>query len=321
MSVKITTGRQAGPARLAAIAAAAAVAAGAGAALALEAPAPQPPAISTISTQAGSPPALTLQAVQAQPEFPSAKAHWDALVARAKPPRKPMPDWTGAYLNQAPVQFSPGYNFSMRTNAPLREKYAKIYSDKMDNVAKGIEWDPLSACFPAGFPRMMAEPRIFEFITTPHNVWILQEVANETHRIYTDGRGFPAEDEAYPRWEGDAVGMWDDDTLLVYTKNIMGTADGYQRNGIVQTDKIEVIEQYRKISPDTIVLQMTVYDPEVLSRPWRTAPRVFKRALQDGKEVRPDYYGCATSPVTRNADGTTQIILPGERAGLGFSAP
>jgi hypothetical protein len=25
--------------------------------------------------------------------------------------------------------------------------------------------------------------------------------------------------------------------------------------------------------------------------------------------------------VTRNADGTTQIILPGERAGLGFSAP
>ena len=228
-----------------------------------------------------------------------------------------MPDWTGAYLNLAPTQFAPGYHYSGRTIAPLRPQFAEIYEKKMVQADQGKEWDPLSACFPAGFPRMMAEGRIFEFITTPHNVWILQEVANETHRIYTDGRGFPPDDEAYPKWEGDAVGVWDDDTLLVYTRHLMGTNDGYQRNGPAQTDDIEVIEQYRMISPDTIVLQTTVYDPKVLTKPWRITPRQYKRAFQDGKEVRPDYYGCATSPVTLNADGTTQIILPNERANAG----
>lgn len=46
---------------------------------------PQPAPVVTIQTRAGSPPALSAEEVQRQPEFPSAKAHWDALIAKASP--------------------------------------------------------------------------------------------------------------------------------------------------------------------------------------------------------------------------------------------
>jgi hypothetical protein len=288
------------------------IAAAAQASLAQSMP-PQPHPIVTIRTSASSPPALSLEEVLRQPQFPSALAHYEALKAKAKPVRRPLPDWTGAWLNQAGLQFSPGYFFTDYIDAPLKEKYAKIYKSKMDDVALGREWDPLSGCLPAGYPRMLSEQRLFEFITTPRETWILQEVGNEAHRIYTDGRGHLPEDEAYPKWDGDAIGFWDDDTLIVHTNNLMATGDGYQRDGPTQSGQISTVEQWRMVSPDTVVLQLTVYDPEVLTQPWRIAPRFYKRAILNGQEMRPDYYNCAGSPVVRNADGTTQLILPGER--------
>jgi hypothetical protein len=283
--------------------------------------APQPPLKVTIRTQAGSPPALSMDEALAQPGYPSSIAHYQALKAKAKPPRNPMPNWTGAWLNQAGLQFQPGYVYQQHSGIPLKPEYEPAYQKKLDDAAVGKEWDPLSACFPAGYPRMMHEQRIWEFITTPKTVWVLQEVGNEARRIYTDGRGHPPEDEGYPKWDGDAMGFWDDDTLIVHTNNIMGTDNGYSRNGPPQSDEISTVEQWRMVDPDTIVMQMTIYDPKFLSKPWRIGPRQYKRAVVNGQEPRPDYYNCASAPVTQAADGSTFIILPTERAALGVGSP
>jgi hypothetical protein len=75
------------------------------------------------------------------------------------------------------------------------------------------------------------------------------------------------------------------------------------------------------VDPDTIVMQMTIYDPKFLSKPWRIGPRQYKRAVVNGQEPRPDYYNCASAPVTQAADGSTFIILPTERAALGVGSP
>ena len=278
---------------------------------------PQPPLHVTIATRAGSPPAVSMEEVRRQPEYPSSIAHYDALKAKAQPPREPLPNWTGAWLNQAGLQFQPGYIYQQHSDIPLKAEYEPAYQKKLEDAAQGKEWDPLSACFPAGYPRMMHEQRIWEFITTPKTVWILQEVGNETRRIYTDGRGHPPDDEAYPKWDGDSMGFWDDDTLIVHVNNIMGAENGYSRDGPPQSEQISTVEQWRMVAPDTILMQMTVYDPVYLTRPWRIAPRQYKRALVNGVEPRPDYYNCASAPVAKAPDGSTYIVLPGERPVLG----
>jgi len=48
----------------------------------------------------------------------------------------------------------------------------------------------------AGMPHIIGTPFDYEFIVTPEETWII--VDKETRHIYTDGRGFPPEDELWP---------------------------------------------------------------------------------------------------------------------------
>ncbi len=77
-------------------------------------------------------------------------------------------------------------------------------------------------------PRMMTAVRPFEFVITPKVTYINFE-NNQPRRIYTDGRGFPKDDE--PTWSGYSIGGWLDsdndgrfDTLEVETRNFKGPA-------------------------------------------------------------------------------------------------
>ena len=115
---------------------------------------------------------LKPQAVSAQ-----AKPAWDTPVpaefqeswkaflqmkAKAAKPAAPLPDWSGIWTALGGIQFDPaqpgGPGSAGKTSASLTPAYEARFRTKMANVAKGIEWDPLSSCLPAGFPRWLTEP-------------------------------------------------------------------------------------------------------------------------------------------------------------------
>jgi len=113
--------------------------------------------------------------------FSSSWEEYQAYRARAhggvKPTVADLPDWTGIWQRDsngllASFDDSAGVNPMLgrvygRSTASLTPKYQAAYEAKVANIRVGKEWDRLSNCLPAGFPRMLAEPFLREFIVTP----------------------------------------------------------------------------------------------------------------------------------------------------------
>ena len=267
--------------------------------------------------------------------FPTSAAHYAALKAAAKGGVKhtvnDIPDWSGIWT----AARQPGWGTPTYVNAPgtpVREGPAfpgqaapppgapkpevpvltPVYQKKLENelarVAKGIEWDYLSYCLPAGFPRWYTEPFLREFITTPNETWMTNEQQSETRRIYTDGRGHVPEDESYALWEGDSIGFWDGDTLVIHTISLK--PGEWNRSHPEYSDKTETVELVKKNADGRIETRMTVYDPESLQKPWHV---IWGSQRVTTPNLRINMWACTeNNNVVKTAEGVTQFVLPGE---------
>jgi len=101
-------------------------------------------------------------------------------------------------------------------------------------------------------------------------VFLYTDINGEFFRIIpTDGRGHAQGQETSAN--GDSVGHWDGDTLVVETNNF--TDDTWMGdNGLFHSDKMVVTERLQR-KGDTITYFVTVDDPTVLAKPWVMDPR------------------------------------------------
>ena len=219
-----------------------------------------------------------------------------------------LPDWTGLWEHTGGFHFDPQQK-GPKATAALTPAYQQMYDKKLADIAKGIQWDPLSACLPAGYPRWLLEPFLREYILRPEEAWLLTEQNAEIRRVYTDDRGHIPADEAYPLWEGDSVGFWDGDTLVIHTNSLK--AGEYQRDQPDFSDQATTVERMRKTGPDTIEDIVDVYDPVSLTKPWHVR-QVYRRVKTPG--LRINHWSCEENNNTvRTDNGSTGILLPGEK--------
>jgi hypothetical protein len=256
-------------------------------------------------------------AAPAPHEYASSEQHYAALKARAHGGTRmtwdKLPDWSGVWESAQKATFDGKTSaFSAKPfSAPLKPEFAAQYAKVLADARNGILYDRLTECFPAGFPRMQTELFFKEFAVTPDRVWMINEMVNEIRRIYIDGRGHLPDEEAYPLWEGDSIGFWDHDSLIVHTTNLRSDPKGYQGNGAPQSEQITTVEVIRKVDANTIMDDMTVYDPEVLEHPWHVQQKIIRVTSQG---ARLDQWVCEeNNAATRSADGGTSLILPGEK--------
>ncbi|HEY8519358.1 MAG TPA: hypothetical protein VIN61_04715 [Gammaproteobacteria bacterium] len=207
-----------------------------------------------------------------------------------------IPDWTGIWTREASPFFWDPDQTSTETLPPsvkLTPAYEQELRERVDKFNQGIDYDPLSMCNPAGMPRWLVEPFLREFIVTPHQVWLVNEMMNEIRRVYTDGRDHPSEEDAYPLWEGDSIGFWDGDRLVIHTAQM--------REGMLQriqprvSDQVEVVEIWQKTADDTMVAHVWLYDPQAFREPWYTK-QVYKKLSNDDKSLRIRYWHCGENP-------------------------
>ena len=112
--------------------------------------------------------------------------------------------------------------------AKLTPEYQAKMLKRIEGAKQGIEWDPISTCAPPGHPRWLTEPFLREFIVTPDQTWLINEMVNDIRRIYTDGRDHVPEADRYPLYNGDSIGFWDGDRLVIHTNQLQ--AGIYQRS-------------------------------------------------------------------------------------------
>lgn len=176
-------------------------------------------------------------------------------------------------------------------------------------------YDRLTACEPAGMPRWLLEPYAREFVNTPGQSWWMNDLSNDTRRIYIDQDHKNIDNTHFP--QGDSVGFWAGDHLIVHTVDVW--PNDYFRGYPPTSNQFESVEVYhRETRPngdDVIVVQATFYDPIGLTKPL-SAVYTFTRAtaLEDAG-FRMRWWECAANQNTSlTADGTTQMAVPGEKA-------
>ena len=200
-----------------------------------------------------------------------------------------VPDWGGVWTLEGNIFFfdQDQANMNALPTAKLTPEYEKRLLDKLDRIDRGIEYDPLSAGEPAGMPRWLAEPFLRDFAVTPKQTWLINEMMNEVRRVYTDGRGHTAPEDAYPLWEGDSIGFWDDDKLVIHTSQMR--SGQYQRIQPHYSEQVEVVEVWQKTDDTTLTVDAWIYDPPALVEPWYTR-RLFKKLTNDDNYLRIQYW-------------------------------
>jgi hypothetical protein len=124
--------------------------------------------------------------------------------------------------------------------------------------------DPTAHCFVAGVPRSIYAPSPFQILQPPGYVVILHERMS-WRQIPLDGRAHLP--DAIRLWQGDSVGRWDGDTLVVETKNLNGKTWLDELGGVI-THQETVVERFIPVDADNIRYEATVTDPGAYTRPW-----------------------------------------------------
>jgi hypothetical protein len=238
---------------------------------------------------------------------------------------EPAFDWSGVYTRTGGgLEFDadlagkppkPDYYLSVAKGAPgtttaqLTPAGRAVYQRKADQLGRtGGEYDPISDCRPPGVPRWATEPFLHEFVVTPNQTWLINEMVNDVRRVYTDGRDHTPEEDAYPSWNGDTIGFWDGDTLVMHTRYL--NKGQYQRG--LQPDYSEqttVVERWHKVDAKTLQSDMWVFDPVNLTKPWYTR-QSWTQLTNDDKSLRLRYWDCrenANNAIEKQSDGTSEF--------------
>lgn len=124
--------------------------------------------------------------------------------------------------------------------------------------------DPTAHCFPAGVPRAMWVPAPFFIVQTPDLVATLHERMAWRAVSLTRTRHAP---ETTRFWQGDSIGHWDGDTLVVETTNLNGKTWGSEAGDVFSYAR-HVRERFTPVNATTIAYEATITDPLVYTRPF-----------------------------------------------------
>jgi hypothetical protein len=185
-----------------------------------------------------------------------------ADVARHAPPAGPTPRTVDGKPDLSGVWWSPV------TVEPGRPEWLPAAQQTANQRQANNRVDsPQVHCLPSG---VLRRGPLIEFVQSRA---ILIEISDDDspgfHQIYLDGRGHPKEPD--PLWYGDSIGHWEGDTLIVDRVNFVNEV-WLDQQAHPHTDKLHVIERYRRPDLGHLEAEITVEDPGVLAKPW-----TFKR--------------------------------------------
>lgn len=140
--------------------------------------------------------------------------------------------------------------------------------------------DPQVHCYSAGLPRLMYIMP-FQILRTKDHFVFLHEVTHSYRIIAMDGR--PHLGKAFTAWQGDSVGRWEGQTLVIETTN---------NNGMTYLDlahsflsrHLKVTETFQMVDKNLLYWRSTQEDPQVFTRPWTMAAAML-RQIQKGFEI------------------------------------
>ena len=160
-----------------------------------------------------------------------------------------------------------GHEFDSHENRPLSERCLLMNQERIPMIPGANEGN------------------LLQVVQGPGYVTLLHEIDHSTRVIPTDGR--PHVPQNIRQWQGDSVGHWEGNTLVVDTTNFTNLTV-YRGSG----EELHLVERFTRTADDTMIYRFTVEDPTTWARPWtaevpwtKTKGPVYEYACHEGNTM------------------------------------
>jgi hypothetical protein len=185
----------------------------------------------------------------------------------AKPRPKSPFDITGAWLHGGESErFDPPAGFKLTPEAQ------KHYDAAAQATKEGkIYRNDIGLCWPAGVPIMMTRVWPVAMIQLPTAIYMISELMNSMRIVYLDGRPHTDPDIAVRSFNGESIGRWEGDTLVIDTINFVDEHHWiHDRLGIPASDQLHIIERIKMENEGKrLAIEYTLSDPKNWVGEWK----------------------------------------------------
>ena len=206
----------------------------------------------------------------------------------AKPRPKAPFDLTGNWFISGSV---PGGGWLFGRTAEVLPKLtpaAQKHFDAYAAAAKAgkVYRDDIGKCWPAGMPIIMTRVWPIAMIQLPTAIYMISEFMNSLRVIYLDGRTHTDPDIVVRTFNGESIGRWEGDTLVVDTRNFTELDKHWVDQGIPASKDFRMIERYKLINNgNTLEGEWTLIDPQNWAGEWKGTRRWNRVTDHDIQEV------------------------------------
>lgn len=145
--------------------------------------------------------------------------------------------------------------------------------------------DSIGQCYPPGMPMIMTRVWPHAFIQVPTAIYMISGFNNSVRVIYLDGREFSNPDLVVPGYNGESIGVWEGDTLVVTTK-YFETDNHWIDRGIPMSDDFEIVERIRLIEGGEVMeVEYILTDPLNWEGEWKNTKRFNREDYTDINEA------------------------------------
>jgi hypothetical protein len=145
--------------------------------------------------------------------------------------------------------------------------------------------DAIGQCFPAGIPMIMTRVWPIAMVQLPTVIYMVSNFNNSFRQIFLDGRPYTDENTVIFTYNGESIGRWEKDTLVVDTKYVE-TYNHYIDSGIPISEQFHMQERIRLLeNGEVLEIEHIMTDPVNWVGEWRNTKRWLRVDYTDIGEV------------------------------------
>lgn len=145
--------------------------------------------------------------------------------------------------------------------------------------------DSIGECYPAGMPMIMTRVWPISMVQLPTVVYMLFGFTNSMRFIYLDGRPHTDPDIAILTYNGESIGRWEGDELVIHTRYFEPNQHWIDA-GIPISDEMQMMERVKLLDKGmTLQIEYTMTDPKHWKGEWKSTKRWMRQDYSDIPEV------------------------------------
>jgi hypothetical protein len=202
----------------------------------------------------------------------------------SKPRPKAPFDITGTWLHISGEneRFDPPEGFKL---TPEAQKHfdAAAAATKAGKIYR----NDIGLCWPAGLPIVMTRVWPIQMIQLPTSIFMISELMNSLRIVYMDGRQHTDPDIVVRSFNGESIGHWEADTLVIDTTNFVDEHHWIQdRTGIPGSDALHIVERIKMQNQGKrLEIEYTLTDPKMWVGDWKITKHWDRQDERDIAEV------------------------------------